>query len=42
MKRVLHRVFLKIYELGYLFWVKIGKVMYWDGLMLEGSIWDDE
>ena len=44
MKRVLHRVFLKIYELGYLVWVKIGKRMYWDDMMLvrEEGIWNDE
>ena len=40
MKGLLHRVFMKIYELGYLVWVKVGKKMYWDDLMVEGSIWD--
>ena len=40
MKRLLWRVFLKIYKLGYLVWVKVGKKMYWDDLMVEGSIWD--
>ena len=44
MKRLLHRVFLKIYELGYSVWVKIGKKMYWAGMMLvrEEGIWNDE
>ena len=42
MKRLLHRVGMWFYLLGYSVWVKIGRVMYWDGLMVEGSIWDDE
>ena len=44
MKRLLHRVGMGFYELGYSVWVKIGKKMYWDDMMLvrEEGIWNDE
>tara|TARA_B100000315_G_C14099076_1_gene372851 strand:+ start:276 stop:434 length:159 start_codon:yes stop_codon:yes gene_type:complete len=52
MKR-LHRLFMWFYGLGYDLWLKIGKVMYWDDVMLvkevdteylenKIDVWNDE
>ena len=42
MKRLLHRIGMGLYELGYSIWIKIGKKMYYDDMMLvrEEGIWD--
>ena len=44
MKRLLHKIGYWFYESSYDLWYKIGKKMYWDGMMLvrEEGIWDDE
>ena len=44
MKKLLHRIGMGFYMLGYSVWVKIGKKMYWDDMMLvrEEGIWNDE
>ena len=34
MKRLLHRVGMGFYELGYSIWINIGKKMYWKDVML--------
>ncbi len=37
MKR-LHRVFMWFYDIGYTLWLKIGKKMYWDDVMLVREV----
>ena len=37
MKR-LHKVFMWFYEKGYFIWIKIGKKMYWDDVMLVREV----
>ena len=42
MKRLLHKVGMRFYMLGYSVWISIGKKMYYDDTMLvrEEGIWD--